>query len=307
MILMMIGALVSGFADGFTGIVAGRVLSGCGGVVMLMLVIKMTADRYAGPMLSTASSIVIISWPLGFAASLVLLGPVSEVLGWRWVFGLSGVPITLALLLTVFVGHAPSPRRLLADGAVLKVSGRFIAAASGNWTLYNAGFAVMAGFLPVLLIDLGKAPAEAAVTASTVTWSFACAIAFSGYIADRWIGRPMAVGLGAIATGLLLVLVAPAGGALWLLALLGIAFAMSPGAMTALVGDATPPPARALVFGWYSAGSYLGVTVALWCAGTLRDLSGSANVPMLFAAALMVAIVPCFIWLKFELRQMRKD
>jgi MFS family permease len=274
---------------------------------MLMLVIKMTADRYAGPGLSTASSVVIISWPLGFAASLVLLGPISDQLGWRWVFGSSGVPIALALLLTFFVGQAPSAPQLTAAASELRVSARFIAAASGNWTLYNAGFAVMAGFLPMLLIDLGKAPADSAATASTVTWSFAIAIAFGGYVADRWIGRQMAVFIGAIATVLLLILVAPTGGSLWVLALLGIAFAISPGAMTALVGDATPQPARALVFGWYSAGSYLGVTVALWLAGLLRDRSGSSNAPMLFAAVLMLAIVPCLIWLRFELRQMRES
>jgi predicted MFS family arabinose efflux permease len=81
---------------------------------------------------------------------------------------------------------------------------------------------------------------------------------------------------------------------------LGVAYAVPPGALTSLVGDATPRPARALVFGWYSAGSYLGVTVALWAAGQLRDTTGSANAPLVFAAAMMLAMLPCFAWFMAE-------
>lgn len=303
MLLMAAGAVLAAAADGFAGILAGRLLSGCGGVVMLMLVIKMTTDRYAGPMLATASSTVIISWPVGFAASLVLLGPVGESLGWRWVLGLSGLPVALAVGLTFLVGQAPPPARLPAGAVARRVTWRFIASATGNWTLYNAGFAVMAGFLPAFLIDAGSPAAHGAALASIVTWSFAVAMPFCGLAADRITGRAAAVFIGAVATGLLMLALAPAGGAVWMLVLLGIAYAVPPGALTSLVGDATPQPARALVFGWYSAGSYLGVTVALWLAGHLRDVTGSANAPLLFGGALMLAMLPCFAWFLAEKRR----
>lgn len=300
MVLMAIGALVAAFADGFMGMLVGRIVSGCGGVVMLMLVIKMTADRYAGPMLATASSTVIISWPVGFAASLVLLGPVGESLGWRWVLGVSGLPVALAIGLTFLVGQAPPPPVLAAGAVVRRVGWRFIAAATGNWTLYNAAFAVMAGFLPAFLIAAGNQSAQSAALASIVTWSFAAAMPFCGLLADRLIGRSAAVVCGALATGALMLLVSPTGGALWAMVLLGIAYAVPPGALTSQVGDATPQPERALVFGWYSAGSYLGVTVALWLAGRLRDVTGSANAPLILAGVLMFAMVPCFAWFRFE-------
>ncbi len=303
MLLMAAGAAVSALADGFYGILAGRLVSGCGGVVMLMLIIKMTTDRYAGPMLATASSTVIISWPVGFAASLVALGPVGEALGWRWVLGLSGVPVALALGLTFLVGEAPRVAPLPAGTVARRITWRFIAAATGNWTLYNAAFAVMAGFLPAYLIAAGHAAAPAAALASIVTWAFAAAMPFCGLAADRLTGRPAAVHLGAVATGLLMFAIAPAGGAAWLLIPLGIAYAIPPGALTSLVGDATPQPQRALVFGWYSAGSYLGVTVALWLAGHLRDTTGSANAPLVFAGAMMLAMVPCFLWFRAEARR----
>ena len=303
MLLMVAGALVCAIADGFTGLVLGRVISGCGGVVMLMLVIKMTADRYAGPMLSTASSTVILSWPIGFAASLVLLGPVGESLGWRWVLGLSGLPVALAIGLTFLVGHAPAASPRAPGGSDRRVTWRFIAAATGNWTLYNAGFAVMAAFLPAFLIDAGQPAGAAAARASIVTWSFAVAMPFCGWIADRMIGRSAAVLAGVLATGILMLLIGPANGAPWTLVLLGIGYAIPPGALTSQVGDATPQPARALVFGWYSAGSYLGVTIALWAAGLLRDTTGSPNAPLAFGGALLLAMLPCFAWFRAEVRR----
>ena len=303
MLLMAAGAVLSAMAEGLTGMLAGRVLSGCGGVVMLMLVIKMTTDRYAGPMLSTATSMVIVSWPAGFALALVAHGPVGESLGWRWVLGLSGVPVAFAIALTFLVGHA-APVPPPAAGAVeRRVTWRFIAAASGNWTLYNAAIAVMAGFLPAFLADAGRPAVAAAALASVVTWSFAVATPFGGLLADRLIGRPAAVILGTVATGVMLLAVAPANGAVWVLILLGIAYAIPPGALTAQVGEGTPPAARALVFGWYSAGSYIGLTIAPWIAGRLRDTTGDPNAPLLFGAALMFAMLPCFAWFRYELRR----
>jgi MFS family permease len=87
------------------------------------------------------------------------------------------------------------------------------------------------------------------------------------------------------------------------LVLLGIGLALPPGALTAQVGDATPPAARALVFGWYAAGSYCGMTSAPWIAGRLRDVSGDPNAPMLWGAALMLILVPLYGWFRWEARR----
>ena len=126
---------------------------------------------------------------------------------------------------------------------------------------------------------------------------------FCGWIADRMIGRSAAVLVGAFATGALMLLVSPSDGALWSLVLVGFACAVPPGALTSQVGDATPQPARALVFGWYSAGSYLGVTVSLWIAGALRDQTGSPNAPLVFSGVLILAMLPCFAWFRAEARR----
>ena len=58
-----------------------------------------------------------------------------------------------------------------------------------------------------------------------------------------------------------------------------------------------PPAFRASVFGWYSGGSYLGLAIAPWMAGPLRDATGSAA-PLLFGGALMLAMWPAYLWFR---------
>ncbi len=288
--LVALGSLLASRADGFGELLAARILAGTGGVSALMLLIKMTTDRYAGPWLATASAIIIASWPAALALALVILGPVPAALGWRATFGLAGVPALLAMLLVPFAGSgARAPDRSDAERAVVPLG--FVAAAVLSWSLLNGVLAVLVGFLPGYFVATGKTIETAARTASLAVWTPAIAIPFGGLLADKLLGRRAAVILGATSVAALLVAVPMTGGGSAVLLALGLAFAIAPGPLTAQVGQATPAPARAVVFGWYSAGSYAAMTVSPWIAGILRDATGDARTPLFFAAALALAIL----------------
>jgi MFS family permease len=300
--LMAVGGALAGIANSFMLVLLARVISGVGGVAVLMLVIKMVTDRFSGAMLSTATSMEIDSWPAGMAASLVVMGPLaaSGADGWRWAFALSGLPALLALALVPMTGepHEAVHPRTAAAAALPAPGWRMVAAASLCWALLNAGIAVMAGFLPDYLIATGMADAPAANFASLASWAFAAATPFGGLVADRWVGRRLAVIGGAVITGLLFAAVVGSGGNGVVVLLLGASFALSPGALTAQVGEATPPAFRASVFGWYSGGSYLALAIAPWVAGWLRDATASAAAPMWFGAVLMLAMWPAYLWFR---------
>lgn len=291
--LIALGALLARGSPGFPALVGARVLAGIGGVSVLMLAIKMTADRYVGPWLSTASSVIITSWPAGLALALVLLGPVSATLGWRATLGLAGVPSLLGMLLIPLVGRggagAADPAR--ADARRGGPPLAFVAAAVLSWSAMNGQLAVLVGFLPGYLLATGRSIEGAAATASLAVWTPAVAIPFGGLLADRLLGRKAAVILGASATAALLSVVPLTRGAVPVLLALGLAFALAPGPLTAQVGQATPAAARAVVFGWYSAGSYAAMSVSPWAAGVLRDASGDARAPLFFAAALSLGVL----------------
>jgi MFS family permease len=295
MVLLALGGAISVMAEAFPLLIAGRLLSGIGGVTVLMLVIKMTADRYAGPLLSTATSTVIVSWPLGTALALVLLGPVEAAHGWQAVIALGCAPLVLGFVLTFFVGQATPAPKPIPGAAPVRVGAGFIATSALSWGIYNGAIVVMATFLPAFLATLGGDAAAAAARSSIVTWSFAVVVPFCGWLADRVVGRTNAVAIGMALTTAAFLAIAPTGGAAWVLVLLGIGLALPPGALTAQVGDATPAAARPLVFGWYAAGSYTGMASAPILAGRLRDATGDANDPMLFGAFLMLVLAPMYL------------
>ena len=295
LVLLAAGGALSVMAEAFPLLIAGRLLAGIGGVTVLMLVIKMTADRYAGPLLSTATSTVIVSWPLGTASALILLGPVEALYGWKTVIALGCAPLVLGFVLTFFVGQAPPAPRPAAGAAPVRVGTGFIVSSALSWGIYNGSIVVMATFLPAYLATLGGDAAAAAARSSIVTWSFAVVVPFCGWLADRVVGRTNAVAVGMAMTAAAFLAIAPTGGSAWVLALLGVGLALPPGAMTAQVGDATPAAARPLVFGWYAAGSYTGMASAPFLAGRLRDATGDANDPMLFGAFLMLVLAPMYL------------
>ena len=305
--LVAAGAVLASQSGSVAALLAGRALGGAGGVAVLMLTIKMVTDRYAGPWLSTASAIIITSWPASLALGLVLLGPVPVWLGWRATFGIAALPALLAILLIPFVGRAASPTATGPSTAPSKPPRlRFVLGAVLSWSLINAVLTVLAGFLPGYFVSLGRPIETAAATASLAVWTSAAAIPFGGLLADRLLGRRLAVVLGVTATGCLALAVSATGGPglllILLIVLLGLAFAVAPGSLTAQLGQATPAASRAVVFGWYSAGSYAAMTVAPPIAGWLRDLTNAAGAPIVFAAgcsfaalasyALMLAGVP---------------
>ncbi len=260
------GAALASFAPGLPVLIAARAIGGAGGVAVLMLIIKMTADRYAGAWLATASAITITSWPAGVAA----------------------------MPLVPFVGRAVAPARRAASLGVEPMPvRRFVVGAVLTWLLLNAVFAIVVGFAPAYFVATGRSLQSASTLVSLTAWAFAIAIPFGGALADRLIGRPAAVLVGMVGAAFVLGLVARGASGACAMIVLGLVFAAAPGPLTAQLGQAVPAHARAVVFGWYSTGSYAAMTLATWLAGWVRDATGAPAAPLTLAAALsLLALAP---------------
>lgn len=75
LVLMIAGSCMMVFSSDWIGQIAGRLVSGIGGVLMSVLMTKMVADWFVGKELSTAMAILVNSWPIGIAVSLLVLPP----------------------------------------------------------------------------------------------------------------------------------------------------------------------------------------------------------------------------------------
>ena len=73
LLLMLAGSALMAFAGTWNVQVAGRLVTGIGGVVLSVQLTKMLTDWFAGKEIATAMAILVNSWPAGIAVSLLTL------------------------------------------------------------------------------------------------------------------------------------------------------------------------------------------------------------------------------------------
>jgi cyanate permease len=287
---MVVGGLLMALGDE-TLLTAGRVLSGCGAVLLNVLLTKMTTDTFEGREVVTALGVLITSWPLGIALALVTLPPLAAAVSWQAAIGMTAAASAAALLMVVAVYRAPRKPTPATTRLRFDLTRRELALAvlSGLvWTFYNMGFILVLAFGPAWLIAGGDSPAHASAIVSTVSWLIIPAIPLGAWLADR-AGHPMTTMLSffCLAAGAI-ALLPFAGGSLGLLAAIGLIFGPPGGLIMALPGQAAPPERRALAMGVYFTVYYIGMGVVPGIAGFARDATHSAAAPLWLAAAMML-------------------
>ena len=70
--LMVAGGLLTGTGD-YPTVLAGRLASGVGAVLLNVLLTKMTTDWFVGREIGTALALLVSSWPIGIGLALVIL------------------------------------------------------------------------------------------------------------------------------------------------------------------------------------------------------------------------------------------
>ena len=297
--LMALGSLLTAGAAEYWSALAGRVVSGTGAVLLNVLLAKMVADWFSGRHIATAMGILVVSWPVGIGAALVVLGPLSVALTWPFALQAAAWVCVAALLLVAVVYRTPPVAQASRPGSeapAARLSGRELGLASLSgavWTLYNVSYIIVVSFAPLLLADRGLPAGHAAVVSSAATWPLLVSVPLGGIIADRT-GRGGAVMYAcfiAMAVCIPFMLVAPS--PLVMLAVIGVVMGPAAGVIMALPARVLRPEARNLGMGIYYTWYYVGMALLPGVAGWCRDVSGIAIAPLIFASALLVAAVGC--------------
>ena len=87
---MTAGSLVMATTDVWGWQMAGRLVSGAGGVLLTVQLTKMGTDWFAGKEIATAMAIFVNSWPAGVAISLLVLPAIGTAYGAGAVFLVGG-------------------------------------------------------------------------------------------------------------------------------------------------------------------------------------------------------------------------
>ena len=288
--LMLAGGAMVAQATTLDAAIAGRVVSGVGGVVINVLMTKLVLDWFAKSGLSTALAIFISSWPLGIALSLLILPALASLGGLRLAWNAPTALTVVALALFALVYRRPPDAAPgAAKIAVTAVPWAPLVCAALVWGLYNAGFAMVFGFGTLVLIERGFTPAAAGSATSLYILAGAIGVPLGGWLADRT-GRPhtiilISLGVGAVLYPALLHLPIP----FMLAALLvgGVIVGLAPGPVVAMPGRILPPEARAFGTGVFYSIYYVQMMLVPPLAGTIADRVDDVGVAFILGGLMM--------------------
>ncbi|MFK7861505.1 MAG: CynX/NimT family MFS transporter [Granulosicoccus sp.] len=304
---MVVGAAVMGLAvDGFS-LFAGRLITGLGGTIFNVILTKMVTDWFVKKEIVFALSVMLTAWPVGIALGLLTHALISDTYGWNGVMFATAIFSFIAMLVTASLYQAPIksgiqideplrfglPSRQLVHMSVVGLA----------WTLYNACLIVVVSFAPAVFIAAGYEAGAAHSVTSLFMWAMMISLPLGGRIMGSFETVTPAVVSALLIASVLVV--ALAFGVLPALStvLFGLFAGIPGGALMSLsaqaVSSSNRGPGLGIFYTWY----YVGMTLAPAVAGGLRDWSGSSQIPVLFAALMLIGVV--FLVILFRVLQKR--
>jgi len=298
--LMAAGGALIGLSDNLALALFGRFWSGVGAVLLNLVVTKKAMDWFAGREISFAMSAIAASWGVGIAVGLMIQVPIATILGWRWLMHLGAILCVVALVSVLAIYTPPKP---LLDEKEATVSTRGLfgmpptrsalacIAAGTVWGIFNAGLVNFFSFTPAFLNSRGVPLVEAASITSLTLWISIFSIPIFGYLVQKS-GKPdIAICLFSALTGLLLASITEAPSlALILCAFVGLAVAPPVGSILALPSRVVKPEKRAMGLALFYTSYYILAAAGPAIAGSLRDTTGNAALPLLFGAVLFILV-----------------
>ena len=289
-VLMIIGGGLMIFGASVETLMAGRLISGVGGVVINVLMTKLVIDWFSGRSLGTAMAIFLNSWPLGIAFAVLLLPLTAEIGGLTSAWFLTASMALLALLLFAPIYNPPEGAEI--GSARLRLTSLPwlpLLMISAVWGLYNAGISMIFGFGPLIMKEQGLAQEVASVAVSLFMIGIAVAAPVGGWLSDRF-GHTSKIILLTLAVPLAIfpaLLSVPDAFAWPAYALAGLVIGLSPGLIVSLPSRFLPTEARSFGMGVFYAGYYVFMTLAPPIAASVSEAMVNIELPYFLGAGFM--------------------
>jgi MFS family permease len=305
-LLMAAGLALSGVSSTWPMVVLGRVLTGLGAVLPLILMVKMVFDWFVGTRdLFIAMSLFIIGWPVGHAIGQALLTAVADTSGWEAAFIATGAACVCALLL-LWATYAPPPSSVARVQAPLtalsKREFKLVTLAGLLWMTGNGAYVVVLGFGPELLVERGLDPVEAGSIASLMPWAFLIALPLGAWTATRFAAPNIVIVASLFISAILGIWTAQSANALGFLGF-GMAMAFGVATIATLPSEALNEASRSAGLGYYFMWYFVGSAAFPAFAGWIGDWAGTAAGPMIVAGAGQALCLLFFTAFRIEQRR----
>ncbi|MBV8752432.1 MAG: MFS transporter [Hyphomicrobiales bacterium] len=303
MLLMIGGGVLMGVGHVYAVLLAGRLLSGAGGTVLVVVMLKMVIDWFAERELFLFGiAVFIIGWPIGIAAAQATQSRWAQLQPWQHVFFATAAVVAVALVLMLSFYRLPPGARPAADVGRPRLTRREIGMTcltGAIWMFLNAGYLAVLSFAPSKLIEGGMSPPQADTVVSVMSWVFIIALPLGGYFANRFEAPDAVIVSGLVASILLGAYLPFSPMPLLSFALFGFALAWSAPVVAALPAAVLGRDVRGPGFGIYYLWYFGGTPVLIALAGLLRDGTGSATASLEFAVAMLAACLPLLAVFRF--------
>ncbi|MET4804262.1 MFS transporter [Bradyrhizobium sp. LB11.1] len=297
LLLMTAGSLVMATTDIWGLQMAGRLVSGAGGVLLTVQLTKMGTDWFAGKEIATAMAIFVNSWPAGVAISLLVLPAIGTAYGAGAVFMATGALSAIGIALIMLYQPPPGATAIATgSGRLDRLALLAVIVAGLIWGLYNVGFAMIFSFGPSLLAERGWSIAAAGSAISLVMWLSVISVPSGGYLSDRF-KRPFFMAIAAsLVVAALLAWLSRSDSVITTLVLIGLIGGFPAGPIMSLAARVLAPETRAIGMGVFYTLFYSAMMLGPAVAGRLAKSAGTAAVA-LDLGALTVLACPPLMWL----------
>ena len=300
LMLMLIGELAMALSPSAWGLqVAGRLISGAGGVLLTVQMTKMVTDWFAGREIATAMAIYINSWPIGLGLSLLIVPVIGTTLGVATAYVAVAALIGTAIPLLLIFYRSPET----ASGAAGKADQLdrrtilSVVLAGLIWGLYSVGPATIFSFGPTLLVERGWSVATAASTISIILWVSIPFVPLAGYLADR-LKRSQTVFIagGCFAFAAMTAALAHASAVPFIIVGLAVVIGLPAGSIMSLPSRVLAPSTRAIGMGIFFTIYYIAMMLGPVIGGACAKWTGSAAAALDFGAVALLAC-PLLLWM----------
>lgn len=308
--MMTSGGILMAASDLWAGQIAGRLITGVGGVLLNVLMTKMIADWFTGKEISFSLAAFVMSWPVGIALALVVLPMLGQTAGLKASLTIvAGFAAAGLLGMALFYRSPPTTEAPLTATASASVRGALLGAvlaAGAIWGFYNGALSTVFSFGQDLFMTRGLSPAAAGSTTSIVMWLLAVIGPLAGYVAD-WSGRRyLILAVGNLGFAAFVLIGSWTGHVLLNVIAMGVFSGMAVGVMMSLPALVLPPAARALGMGIFFSVFHFCQMAGPMLSGWLADMTGDVATAYVFAAVLLaasVAILPVYHALAVRVRR----
>ncbi len=279
-LLMIGGTLLVGLGANLHILWMGRIIAGIGGFTLSVFLPKLLSQWFKNRELGLAMGLFNTGVPLGSVLCFGLFGGMGSQWGWRIPILFTGgyLFITFILFLSLYRSlHAPEKRKDEPASIYksIKEMGWPIWWVGLSWLWFNAAFTSFATFGPNLFLQEGYSIEKSGLFIGIPLLGSFFFSPVIGHLVDRLKHQEWFIGTGAIALGGLALLFNFSSLYLLLVILMGIFSAMIPAPIYSLPPEMLKPENVGLAFGVISTCSSIGLFVAPYLVGKVKDLTAS--------------------------------